>query len=228
MSFDPEFYKGAQVWEVGSRMYGLNTAASDFDYVGVLFDPARLVDPLADSHFTNTSDQQVIHSVSKFANLVAKGNPNVMDLVYNPAKKEVPFVKGLVGVMRPLAVTRNLVNATIGYLREQKRRGFVQSSKHGVRPEHRELGYDPKYIMHCLRMVFFLRGLLDTGDYHFLTQDEREFLMTVRSGTMSLADITRIVEDGTRGIDEIDTGSFSDGEPLREAISNYFIRYFHA
>lgn len=223
--FDPEFYGDAQVWEVGSRMYGLNTAASDFDYVGVSYDPALIRDPLRDSHVTNVRDQEVIHSASKFAALIAKGNPNVMDLVYNKPLQKNRFVAGLVGEVAPYAVTRNLVNSTIGYLREQKRRGFVQSSKHGVRPEHRELGYDPKYIMHCLRMSFFLRGLLDTGAYYYLSEDERAFLMQVRSGTMSFDDINTIVTDSTAHIEELDTSSFSDGEVLRRVISEYFVSY---
>lgn len=219
--FDKEFYRGAQVWLVGSKMYRLNTPESDEDYVGVVFRPEMGLDPFVDPSFTETRGEMVLHSAYKLAKLIYKGNPNVLDLLYHEPLQADPVITSLIGVARPLAVHEGVVASYKGYVLAQKARGWEQSSKHGQREYNPTLGYDPKYIMHALRLTLVATGILETGTYYYLTEEELDFLRAVRGGAYPREQLVDILDQRTKVFDR-PRAEFISPEVVKGELSAFF------
>lgn len=192
-------------------MYGLNTADSDYDYVEVVYDRDDFVDPLREREYTKTHDELVVHSVAKFCKLLVKGNPNTLDLVnHKPLEGKDTFVTGLVNEVRPYALTRQVIGSYLGYMNQQYSRGMTS--------------YNNKQLMHFFRLAFTLNGILATGEYHYLNEGEKGFLMTVRQGNITKEEIEAQAKNFMAGFDARKDIKlpFRGTEDLERAISGYF------
>ena len=191
-------YHNPHVWLTGSRLYGLNNEDSDYDYTGIHFDLRDMLNPFKDRERTDTYQENSItfHSAAKFARLLVKGNPNIVELVYGQPEIKSRWGEFLIHSVKPHVVTRNLAAAYMGYVSEQYRRGFKPSTPQNPqrKAQLEELGYDAKYIMHFLRLCFTLSEILLNGEYKTLSAVDRKFLMRVRSGEYAKDEIIKICE----------------------------------
>jgi predicted nucleotidyltransferase len=120
-NFDPTKYLMFE-GVAGSRLYGTNTQESDFDSRGVCVPPMKmLLDPfqgfdVKDSGF-EVGDDRAIYALAKFMELCAKGNPNILELLYVPAKQTLYADARWQRLLeeRELFVTNNLRQAFGGY-----------------------------------------------------------------------------------------------------------------
>ncbi len=88
-SFTPQYIQteGWLIFEAlsGSRAYHLATPQSDFDYKGVFVLPAEMYFGLQVlEQVSNPSNDITYFELNKFANLLAKSNPNILELLYTP------------------------------------------------------------------------------------------------------------------------------------------------
>src|SRR5690606_25256230 len=92
-----------------------------------------------------------------------------------------------VEVVKPHVITQNVASAYMGYLNEQKRRGFKPSTPQNPqrKAQLEELGYDAKYLMHFLRLNYMLQDVLLTKTYGVLDEARLYFLKEVRAGTFT-------------------------------------------
>jgi predicted nucleotidyltransferase len=190
----------SQVWVTGSHMYGLNTPDSDYDYTGV-FHPSDYLCPLTDRDRTLTisnaeGDDFVAHTASKFARLVVKGNFNTLDLLFHEAVVKQEFIQRYVEAVRPHAITRNVASAYMGYVSSQKHSALIHPRPQS--PQRKEeiarLGYDPKFASHLIRGVFTLGRILETGEYHYLTDVEKLICKAVKAGQWDRDYLTKYVD----------------------------------
>ncbi len=83
-------YLQAENWLIfktvsGSRAYGLDTAQSDTDYKGVfVLSAERYYGLKMLEQVSNPSNDITYFELNKFANLLAKSNPNILELLYTP------------------------------------------------------------------------------------------------------------------------------------------------
>lgn len=218
-----DFYKHSHVWLAGSHMYRTNVATSDEDYIGVEFSPQKIVNPFRKQDQTDVKDENVRHSAFKFAQLLVKGNPTIVDLVHHDPIQKQWFVEGLVNAARPYALTSNVLRGYLGYLNEQSRRGFRQQRKHGHRPEEEELGYDPKYIGHCFRLATVLQNVYNTREYYYLSEHEVNHIRSLRSGTHPADEVIPYIEALVGGVTRgINPEVFPSPDKLRQVVENYF------
>lgn len=218
-----EFYKHSHVWLAGSHMYRTNVSTSDEDYIGVEFSPRKIIDPFQKQDQTDVLGENVRHSTTKFAQLLVKGNPTIIDLVHHEPIKTQKFVHGLVQAARPHVMTSQVIRGYLGYLNEQMRRGFKQQRKHGHRPEEDLLGYDPKYLGHCFRLGTVLQNVYATGEYHYLSTDEVNHILLLRSGKLTESEAVPYIEAFVNGVIRgINPDTFPSPDKLREVIGNYF------
>jgi predicted nucleotidyltransferase len=126
-NFDPTKYLMFE-GVAGSRLYGTATQESDFDSRGVCVPPMRLLlDPfqgfeVKDSGF-ELGDDRAIFSLAKFFELSAKGNPNIVELLYVPADQTLYADARWHRLLeeRELFITNNVRKAFAGYSFHQNR-----------------------------------------------------------------------------------------------------------
>lgn len=231
----PGFFEGlenAQVWLTGSHMYGMNTADSDKDYTAVFHSPEDFRNPLLDrdTTLTNETNDYVAHTAAKFARLVVKGNFNTLDLVYHNPVQTSPFVGALCLNMRPYAVTQNAARAYMGYVRSQQGSGLLhprpQSPTRKAQVE--QLGYDPKFAAHLMRGMYSLMHMLTHGEYYFLSESDKKFLVNVKEGRYSKLELELTVKDYMELLErdyEEKLNSLPTSERLENAVRYTFQSY---
>lgn len=222
-------YKQPHVWLTGSRLYGLHNEDSDYDYTGIHFNVSDMLNPFVDRERTDTYQENSVtfHSAAKFARLLVKGNPNIVDLVFGEPVTESRWGKFLIESVKPHVVTQQLAASYMGYLSEQYRRGFKPSTPQNPQRKEQleELGYDAKYVMHFLRLAYTLQSMVITGEYKPLDETDREFLMRVRRGEFSKANITRLCE-GEYKDTETYYHKYKDKLPTNEKLREVLERAF--
>lgn len=222
-------YHNPHVWLTGSRLYGLNNEDSDYDYTGIHFDLRDMLNPFKDRERTDTYQENSItfHSAAKFARLLVKGNPNIVELVYGQPEIKSRWGEFLIHSVKPHVVTRNLAAAYMGYVSEQYRRGFKPSTPQNPQRKEQleELGYDAKYVMHFLRLGYTLQSMVITGEYKPLDERDRDFLMTVRSGKLSKNSIILLCE-GEFKDSELYYHKYKDKLPTNEKLREVLERAF--
>jgi len=234
----PEFFnslKNAQVWLVGSHLYGIADENSDMDFGAIFFDPAKHVDPFYNDNVTNTNstNDYYAHDLAKYARLLHKGNPNLVDLVFTTPVTRSPVVTHFIGVVRDYVIHQGLLRAYYGYAQSQAKRGFLYRTREN--PDRlaqvEELGYDPKFVSHLLRLCFQGRKMLETGRYADLNEfpETQHFLREVKRGELTLQHAESVVELNvgmfkdamTKYLDDLPTN-----EEYERVARNFFISYF--
>ena len=196
----PEFFKStkAQVWVVGSHMYGMNTPDSDLDFTGVYHDVLEYRSPFfdRDATITSSNNNYSLHTASKIAKMLVKGNFNAVDLVFHEPVVVQPFVKGMLDVARPYVLTQNVASAYMGYISSQKDRLVGHKPQSPARKAQVEkLGYDPKYAAHLLRGMKTLYHLLETGEYLYLQGGLLETLTEIKLGNFDAVQVAALIDN---------------------------------
>ena len=226
----PEFFKftNAQVWVVGSHMYGMNTPDSDLDFTGVYHDFLEYRSPFFDRDATVTSNNNdySLHTAAKFAKMLVKGNFNAIDLVFHEPVVSQPFVKGMLDAVRPYVLTRNLARAYMGYVMSQKDRLVGHKPRSPERTAMVEkIGYDPKYAAHLLRGMYTLYTILQTGEYFYLTPELKAHLTQVKKGEFSKFEVEKEIDSFVPKLERCYNRK-SENLHLPELLQSELVAYF--
>jgi hypothetical protein len=204
--------------EVGSRAHGLTLESTDDrDLLGISIEPREYViglkrwetsvvrthadgSPIPEGERSGPGDTDLtVHSLRKFVSLALNGNPTIISLFW---AKPVERPSGIGTVLRALGprylLSRRALNAYLGYLKQQRERLLGQrGQKRSNRPELVEAhGYDTKYAAHALRLGWQGEELATTGKLSLpMKPDEREVLLEVRRGGLSLTEVVEAIEE---------------------------------
>lgn len=91
MQFDPTDYRIMEC-VTGSRLYGLSTTDSDWDYRGVVIPPSEvLLDPFMKFEVKDgwEGEDRSLYDLGKFIKLCADMNPNIAELIFIPEDKYI-------------------------------------------------------------------------------------------------------------------------------------------
>lgn len=156
---------------VGSQAYGFAHAGSDTDYLGIFQRPTREIlgrmnkgEIDADSRVSKDPDKQ-LHEVGKFFRLAKENNPNALELLWLPDESYEVFTLGggVVVHNRDVFMSQHVRQRYVGYARSQVKRMI----------ENRSVGNDVrKNGRHTARLLFQLRGILETGELTVRLSDE--------------------------------------------------------
>lgn len=175
----------AKVW--GSHSHGTQLPTSDVDYLAVFQLPTRTVlslDPWSDTVDGKGPDFES-HEIGKFAGLVLKGNPGVVEMLFTTQwQVATPGWEALVAG-RHTVLNRATVNQYLGYCDGQLRRlqgGHRLHTAGGV--------YNTKWAYHLLRVAMNAE-LIARGKAPVVTEtgERLAHLMQVRAGAFSPEDI---------------------------------------
>jgi len=177
-----------QVWRVGSHLYGLNNENSDEDFGGVYFNPDEMWSPFVNEYGTETghNNDSWVHTLHKFAVLLRKGNPNLVDLCFVEPQIKSAVVSRFIHVVKPHVLHQDLVKSFVGYARNQSERGFLYAKRQNAdrQAQIEELSYDPKYVSHLFRLMVAAEYILNHHAYYDARKDWlwRPVLMQIKEG----------------------------------------------
>lgn len=186
----------------GSTAYGLAVEGSDVDYVGVYVAPTRAVLGLGDVLGTATTGDDAkpdatVHEVGKFAMLLLKGNPSLLETLYVADDYEAADLWEELRERRQAFLSERAVKQILGFCQGQMRR---LEANGGLRRGKR--GADAKWAYHMLRLVGYAESIV-AGDEITVRAigATRDRLLAVRRGEY---DHSYLVAEVRRRIDAVD------------------------
>lgn len=191
------------IQEAGSTAYGLTVAGSDVDYVGVYVAPTRAVLGLGDVLGTATTGEDAkpdatIHEVGKFAMLLMKGNPSLLETLYVEDGYEAGDLWGKLRAHRRAFLSEKAVKQILGFCQGQMRR---LDENGGLRRGKR--GADAKWAYHMLRLVGYAETIA-AGDEITVraTGATRDRLLAVRRGECAHDELVTEVRRRIAAVDD--------------------------
>lgn len=211
----------SNIYLVGSQMYGLATPESDEDFLQIYFDSTDYVRPfpLYPEEVQLDQNNYKVYSLAKFAKLIVKGNPNIVEVVLEtPFQENCDTVTHFMEMVRPIAVHRGLASAFMGHL-------------NGLIVEMERKGMTPKRISQGVRVVNSLSHLLHTGTLlPYRDQEGRGYALVIKQGEVSIeaafdylkSEMTALEIGYAAGVDGL-----PDNTQLRADINSFFKEIYH-
>jgi predicted nucleotidyltransferase len=191
----------------GSQLHGAKLEGTDdTDWYGIFIEPPEKALGLDRyEHFVYTtgtergrhiaSDVDVtLYSLRKWAGLAAKGNPTILHFLFAPPEKTSTSWE-TIRFNRFTFLSRKAVGQFLGYANEQLRRLLKErGGKDCNRPFLEEqFGYDTKYAMTMLRLLYECKELIETANITF-PNPNKELLINVRKGKYKLYEIEQMTQ----------------------------------
>lgn len=167
----------SNIYLVGSQMYGLNVPGSDEDFLQIYFDKEDYIRPfpLYPDELQTDNNNYKLYSLEKFARLVVKGNPNIVEVIYEtPFQKNSDTVSDFMSTVRPHAIHKGLGQAFMGHLSAI----LVEIAKKGL---------TPKRASHAVRVMHSLEYLLKNKDMvPYRELEGKGYALAIKRGEVSV------------------------------------------
>jgi hypothetical protein len=168
---------------VGSRAYGLDTAASDTDIRGVYLAPAELQWSLygAPEQFEDNAAQTCFWELQKFLIMALKANPNILECLYSPlVEKVTPLGQELLD-LRDRFLSQMIFQTFNGYALSQFKKIEQDLRNHG------EVRW--KHAMHLLRLLLTGAATLREGRVPVQVEAHRDRLLAIKRGELQWSEV---------------------------------------
>ncbi|WP_225098410.1 DNA polymerase beta superfamily protein [Streptomyces sp. CoH27] len=168
---------------MGSRAFGLATDASDTDRRGVFLAPTPLFWRFEKppTHVEGPGEEQFSWELERFCELALRGNPNILECLHSPLVEHVDDTGRELLSLRDAFLSRKVYDTFTRYAVGQRRKLDADVRRTGA-PRW-------KHAMHLLRLLLTARDLLRTGELRIDVGDRREWLLAVKRGEVSWAEI---------------------------------------
>ena len=165
---------------VGSRLHGLNTNDSDFDYRGVFKVPLKdYLSPFKKTQNTSWiegKDDDTSFELINFLKMAVSGNPTILEIIWsNQIIETTTEFQELKANSLKLLDDFKIYNAHLGYSQNQiKKMGFDESNSKNIRTYKTVIAY--------IRSLRQGRELLETGSFNPVYEyPDRDFLMELKT-----------------------------------------------
>jgi len=174
----------------GSKAYGISVEGSDDDYVGVFvpslerFLSLRGFGP--ETHAANDPDF-TLHEIGKFCRLALKGNPAILETLWNPnVLSQSPIGEALVSMRRSF-LHRGSLEVYVDYAGSQLKKMVKGKGLHA-----KGGAYNGKYGAHLIRLLHSGLDLAETGEVTVRVSPKlATTLLDIRSGKLTMEDVLR-------------------------------------
>lgn len=147
---------------VGSQSYGLATANSDIDKLGIYLEPTKNVLSMYYNQDkatkTHTDPDWTYHEIAKFIKLAIAGNPSIVELLF-AEKYEIRTLPAnlILENKQKLLSTKAIASSYLGYAKAQIRKYHENTGRFNTERSAR------KNARHTLRLLIHASELLSTG-----------------------------------------------------------------
>ena len=141
----------------GSKAYGIDVEGSDDDYVGVFVPPLRKfvsIHGIGRDTYAQNGPDFTIHEIGKFCHLALKGNPAILEALWNPGILECDAWGRELLALRNRMVHRGSLEVYVAYAEAQMRKMVSGKGLHAKGGT-----YNGKYGAHLVRLLHAGIGL---------------------------------------------------------------------
>lgn len=175
----------------GSKAYGISIEGSDDDFVGVFVPALRSFLSLRgfgpETHTANDPDF-TLHEIGKFCRLALKGNPAILETLWNPNLVSRTDLGDTLIRLRRSFLHRGSLDVYVDYAESQLKkmiRGKGLHAKGGT--------YNGKYGAHLIRLLHSGLDLAETGEVTVrVTPRLASILLEIRSGARPMEEVLRM------------------------------------
>lgn len=189
---------------VGSRLHGLNTETSDWDYRGVHIHPLReKLSPfrtLKNTAWIEGDEDNTSYELADFCKLATKGNATILEVFFsNQITETSPFADEMRANWTKFIDTHNFVNASRGYAHNQWNKFYNFESK-GVKGQERTA----KFAVAFLRVMWQCEQFLLTGEFKCNLEDSDLFPLLKRIKPMTREEIQANLPEIVEAMSQMD------------------------
>lgn len=206
----------------GSKAYGIDVEGSDDDYVGVFI--PRLWDlvsigGLERFSFAQTDPDFTIHEIGKFCSLGLKGNPAILETLWNPDVVLSDRWGSRLTALRTKMLHRGSLDVYVDYAEAQMKkmlRGRGLHAKGGA--------YNGKFGAHLVRLLHAGVTLAATGEVMVRVPTPlAATLLEIRSGKRSMDEVLEIANPLLEQLKRLRTTNRLPDRPDEEAVNELVI-----
>lgn len=207
----------------GSRAYGTEFPESDDDYGGIFIGGLRSrlsLDGPGPDTFAGTAPDFTIHEIGKFCRLALKGNPAVLEMLWNPnVIMSDEWGRELVA-LRNGFLHRGSLDVYVAYAESQMKKmvkGRGLHSKGGV--------YNGKHGAHLVRLLSAGLHLARTGEVLVRVEaDLASLLKKIRRQELSMPEVLDVAKPLLSRLMALSTTNTLPEHPALEAVNDLVVR----
>lgn len=175
---------------VGSRLYGLETEDSDYDYVGVFVRPTEEILAFGNEEDTYVSKNPdtTLHEVRKSMYLAYKCNPTVLEILYARDYTTLTYEGKLLIDNRDMFLNNQVFKSYPGYAYQQVKRLQKRESEGMIGFSPDVAGRREKHARHIFRLFDQGRQLLETGILNPVVSNREELFEVGKLSTKELVE----------------------------------------
>jgi predicted nucleotidyltransferase len=189
---------------VGSRLHGLHTETSDYDYRGIHIQP--LSDILSPFKTTkNTSwiegdEDNTSYELADFCKQATKGNATILEVFFsNEIIESSPEIDNMRANWKKFMDTHHFINASRGYAHNQWNK-FYNFESAGVNGQERTA----KFAIAFLRVMWQCEQFLLTGDFKCSLINSDLFPLLKKIKPLSVKEIQHFLPEIVAAMSEMD------------------------
>jgi predicted nucleotidyltransferase len=177
--------------QTGSKAYGISVEGSDDDYVGVFIPSLTSFLSLKgygpETHAANHPDF-TIHEIGKFCRLALKGNPAILETLWNPNVISHSAVGEALVAMRRGFLHRGSLEVYVDYAESQLKKMVKGKGLHA-----KGGSYNGKYGAHLIRLIHSGLDLAESGEVTVKVAPKlAALLLEIRAGKRTMDDVLRL------------------------------------
>jgi predicted nucleotidyltransferase len=207
----------------GSKAYGIETEASDDDYLGVFTAPLHSLvslHGLESESLTGNGPDFTLHEIGKFCSLALKGNPAILETLWNPGVIESDAWGRELVAMRRRFLHRRSLEVYLAYANAQLRKMTAGRGLHA-----KGGAYNPKYGAHLVRLLHAGIDLARSGEVTVRVGAElASTLRRIRSGAFTMAEVVDLARPLTERLKGLCAENALPDLPDTEAANDLVVR----
>lgn len=189
---------------VGSRLHGLHTETSDWDYRGIHIHPLKeKLSPfrsLKNTTWIEGDEDNTSYELADFCKLATKGNATILEVFFSDQITESsPFADEMRANWVKFIDTHHFVNASRGYAHNQWNK-FYNFESQGVKGQERTA----KFAVAFLRVMWQCEQFLLTGEFKCNLEESDLYPLLKRIKPMTREEVQKVLPEIVEAMSQMD------------------------